>query len=283
MRSFRAMLDQTQPGQPVTVVWGDGGIGKSTLLDLMEEECDRRNLSRAKVLWNETRNHDFLGVMRKLRDDLGADRFSQFNSLVNFFTAPPTGQARLELVVGGAGINVGENLRNQGTIGSITGAEVKIEDLNVAIPRADLGISDSERMARLTDVFLQDLWATAAANPPILFLDAFEKASEITRNWVRDELVGALFDGRLEKVRIVISGRARPPLPNDWWVAVNEMLLAPLDRDYVVEYIDKSQLALSAGSLDDVVDMLLASTEGVPGRLDGAVRAFARQRERRAA
>jgi hypothetical protein len=268
------MLDHAQPERPVTVVWGEGGIGKSTLLDYMEQECEARGVSRAKVLWTETRNQDFLGVMRKLRDDLGAERFSHFNALVNFFTSPPTAAAKVELVVGSASVSVAENLRNHGTIGSVVGAEILVKDLNIALPSIDHGISPSERMARLTDMFLRDLSAAAASGPIILFLDAFEKASEITRNWVCNKLVGALLDGRMMNVRVVISGRIRPSWPDDWWLVANEMQLTPFEAKHVIQYLEKNHLSFHEAARDDIVDVLLSTGNSVPGRLAATVQSW---------
>jgi hypothetical protein len=277
MRVFRAMLDQTPADQPVTVVWGDGGMGKSSLLDRMEEECSLRVMAQAKVIWSETRNHDYLGVMRKIKNDVGADSFSRFNDLVNFFTVP---QYKLELVVSGA-LTVADKLQNHGTIGSIAG--VVVNDANFAVPRADLGIPETERMNRLTDVFLQELNAAAAARDTIIFLDAFEKASTLTQSWVSNELVGALLDGRLSRLRIVLCGRLRPNWDEDPWLAVNEMHLTPLGRDHVIEYIGKSELNIPHEAVAYVVDFLLATTNGVPSSLANAVNMVAKQWQLRAA
>lgn len=278
MRVFRTMLDKSTPDRPITIIWGDGGIGKSTLMDWMEQECESCCLTKAKVLWSDTRNHDYLGIMREFRDGLGADSFSQFNSLVNFFTVP---QYKLELVVNSSGVSVGENMRNEGSIRSMAG--INVEDLNISVPRSDLGISEAERMTRLTDMFLRELDAAAKRNPLILFLDAFEKASELTRSWVCNELVGACLDGRLANARIVMCGRIRPPLQDDWWVVVNEMHLSPLGLEDVIEYLDKSRLPVSTEAVADLADTFFLWSEGVPGRLTNAVQAFAKQRERRAA
>jgi AAA ATPase domain len=277
MHVFRTMLDQTPTDQPVTVVWGDGGMGKSSLLDRMEEECSLRGMAQAKVIWSETRNHDYLGVMRKIKHDLGADRFSGFNDLVNFFTVP---QYKLELVVSGT-LSVAENLRNQGTIGSIAG--VVVQDANFTVPRADLGIPETERMNRLTDVFLQELNAATAACDTIIFLDAFEKASTVAQSWVSNEMVGALLDGRLSQLRIVLCGRFRPTWEEDRWLIANEMHLTPLGRDHVIEYIGKSQLNIPSETVAYVADSLLATTNGLPSSLANAVTVLAKQWQPRAA
>lgn len=277
MRVFRAMLDHTQIDQPVTVVWGDGGMGKSSLLDRMEQECSVRGMAQAKVIWSETRNHDYLGVMRKIKNDLGADRFNGFNDLINFFTVP---QYKLELEVRGT-ISVADNLQNQGTIGSITG--MVVQDANFTIPRADLGIPESERMNRLTDAFLQELNSAVARRDTVIFLDAFEKASTITQSWVSNELIGALLEGRLSQLRVVLCGRLRPNWDQDRWPMVNEMHLSPLGRDHVIEYINKSELNIPSEAVSYVVDFLLATTNGVPSSLANTVNMVAKQWQLRAA
>src|SRR5256885_10177320 len=106
VNSFCRMLEAPDWPRPIMVVWGDGGIGKSSLLFRLVHECSLRNLKKAEVFWTETRNHDYLAVMRKIRDDVGASRFVEFTNLVNFFTVP---QCKLELVVGTTGsVSVGE-------------------------------------------------------------------------------------------------------------------------------------------------------------------------------
>jgi hypothetical protein len=279
MRDFCGMLNQTPSDQPVTVVWGDGGMGKSSLLDRMEEECSRRGMLQAKVVWSETRNHDYLAVMRKIRDDLGAEQFSSFNHLANFFTVP---QYKAELVVSGS-VSVGTNMQVQAgaSIGSVTG--IRIEDANFSIPREDLGIPEAERMARLTDVFLQDLNAATAARNVMLFFDACEKASAITQAWLSDRLVGALLEGRLDHLCIVLAGRTRPDWDNDRWGITNEMHLVPLGREHVIEYVTKSQLKMSQAEIRIVAETLLAATNGVPSSLANAVNTLAKQWQARAA
>jgi len=228
-------------------------------------------MAQAKIVWSETRSHDYLGVMRGIRNDLGGGQFSAFNDLVNFFTVP---QYKLELVVSGT-VSVGTNLRNEGTIGAISG--VVVQDANFTVPRADLAMSETERMNRLTDVFLQELSAAGAARDSIIFLDAFEKASNITQSWVINELVGALFEGRLGQLRIVLCGRVRPSLQEDWWLMVNEMPLSPFSRDHVIEYIDKSQLNIPQDAIAYVADTLLASTNGVPSSVANLVNIVAKR------
>src|SRR5258708_4773871 len=125
MSSFCRMLDDVAWPRPILVVWGEGGMGKSSLLMRMIHECSLRALSKAEVGWTDTRNHDYLGVMRKIRDDVGASNFGEFTKLVNFFTVP---QYRLEVVVGtnpSTEVAKGPTFAENAPIGFLAGSNVQ--------------------------------------------------------------------------------------------------------------------------------------------------------------
>ena len=100
------------------------------------------------MVWSETRNHDYLGVMRKIRDGLEAEQFRGFTDLVNFFTVP---QYRLTVNVEGDAI-VAEGAVIEGSrVGDI--AAVVIKDSMISIPRSDLPIPESQRREQITEKF----------------------------------------------------------------------------------------------------------------------------------
>ena len=65
MDLFCRMLDTGE--RPVIVVEGEGGVGKSSLLARMVHECALRTLRKSEIVWTDTRRHDYLAVMRKVR------------------------------------------------------------------------------------------------------------------------------------------------------------------------------------------------------------------------
>src|SRR4051812_12560582 len=85
LKNFCRMLDDDTYPRPIMILWGDGGMGKTSLLLRMVHECSLRDLTKAEIIWNDTRSHDYVAVMRKIRDDIGARRFIEFTNLVNFF------------------------------------------------------------------------------------------------------------------------------------------------------------------------------------------------------
>jgi hypothetical protein len=287
MSSFCRMLDDSDWPRPILVLWGEGGMGKSSLLMRMTHECSLRTLSKAEVGWTDTRNHDYLAVMRKIRDDLGANNFEEFTKLVNFFTVP---QYRLEVVVGtnastevAKGATFGPNAQ-VGFMGGVIVQEggILIKDLMLTDPRNDLGISETERMARLTDQFVQELNAVASTGKIVIFLDAVEKATEATQRWVWGELFGALREDRLANVCAVIGGRNQPAIDERWRSLIEEKRLGPLNQEHIVEYLAKRGVDPGDAARQAVAETILACTEGNPFKVASAVEIMARRQEQKA-
>jgi len=51
MRRFRTMLKSSD--KPIMVVWGEAGIGKTSLLARMIHECAVRNLRKSEIVWKD--------------------------------------------------------------------------------------------------------------------------------------------------------------------------------------------------------------------------------------
>ncbi len=276
--TFCNILDTGDP--PIMAVWGGGGVGKSSLLARIVHESSIRELCKAEVVWTDTRNHDYLAIMRKMRDDIGAKYFNAFTDLVNYFTVP---QYELTVKVEGA-IKVAENAIIEGSkTGDIAG--VIIKDLMIPEPRKDMDIPEDEKLARLTDSFISNfavaLQEVAAEKPLIVFFDAIEKMTDDTRNWVWGELLGAVRDNRLPNTRFVLCGREEPPedLDRDLRLLIEEAELNPLEHEHIVEYLEKR--GIEEDSRDALAMMLLANTEGNPLQIANNVDAFLKLKKKK--
>src|SRR5215208_2579960 len=272
MRSFCSMLESRDWPRPIMVVWGDGGMGKSALMLRMVHECSVRSLTKAEVIWTDTRNHDYLGVMRKIRDDVGAPRFGQFTNLVNFFTDPQSPQ-RIELALDVKGaINVGSQLSlgSSAQVGTMAG--IVIKDAMLVATRPDLGISEGERMARLTDQFISELNEAALGGTIVIFLDALEKAAESTQRWLWGELLEPVRDGRLSNVRFVIGGRSQPTIKENWRSIIQENQLGPLNQEHIREYLIKREIDFKEAEI--VAGWVFAFSGGNPLKVASAVEAM---------
>ena len=233
MRTFCEVIEAGV--RPIMVVWGDGGLGKSSLLARMIHECALRNLRKAEVVWTDTRNHDYLSIMRKLRDDLGPLFFQLFTDLVNYFTVP---KYDLQVRVSGS-ISVAQGAGIEGsTVGDIGG--VIIKDSMIVVPRGDIGVSENDRMIRLTDCFMNELEAAIDGVPVVVFFDAVEKMATETHRWVWGELLRAVPSRGLRNIRFVLCGRNRPDLSDrDMQLQVEEAELHPLELIHIMEYLAK--------------------------------------------
>jgi hypothetical protein len=255
MSRFCAMLDGND--KLITVIWGEGGLGKSSLLARMVHETAQRGLRKAEVVWTNTRKHDYLGVMRKIRDDLGVEAFKPFTDLVNFFTVP---QYTLKIVAPGP-ISVAHQAQiSNSTVGDIAG--VIIKDSMIVIPRSDLGVPETERMLQLTTRFIECLHACCAQGPVVLFFDTVEKMSVETHDWLWGELLAAVQDGRLPGVRCVLCGQTPPELEREMSRIVELAELHPLALDDVVEYLGRR--GVKESDREVAAKFLLLSTKGKP-------------------
>jgi hypothetical protein len=81
---FCDMLESDE--KPVMVVWGEDGIGKSSFIARLIHECSTRQLRKAEVFATPDRFNSYLKIMRKIRDDLGAELFPKFTQMVNYFS-----------------------------------------------------------------------------------------------------------------------------------------------------------------------------------------------------
>lgn len=244
-------------GKCVYVVWGSSGIGKTSLLARMVHECSHRKLRKAEIVWTDTRPHDYLAIMRKIRDDAGADAFTTFTDLINFYTVP---RYELKIVYEGSNISVGTQMQtNDSSIGTMAGIVVK--DVMLNAPRSDMAVPEAERMARLTDRFVDNLAEATAHERFVVFFDAIEKMSADTEKWIWCELIGAASSGRLPNVRFVLCGQKKPEL-SEWRLFVEEAQLQPLGAPHIIEYLAKR-------GVDEIYREVLAGTllEATHGKL----------------
>lgn len=257
MKRFCEFLEKRT--KPIIYVSGSGGIGKSSLLARMLHECSLRQIMKASVGWTDTHNYDYLALMRRLRDDLGAEHFTSFTSLVNAYYDE---NVKVDLSVSASGnisVAAGAQITNA-TVGAIAG--VVIRDCMFIIPRRDLGVSENERMFRLTEAFLSDLRMLAESKPIVLFFDAVEKMATETNAWMWGALMTPVRDGLIEKLLCVHFGQVRPNLDREMSRAVEYTELGPLGLADIEEYLAKREVKCAAPH--ELATFILAVTAGLP-------------------
>lgn len=272
MERFCRMLESDQ--RHIMIIWGDAGMGKTSLRLRMVHECALRSLSKAEVDCGGTRTTGYLAIMRKIRDDVGLEYFNPFSDYVNFLTDPNYQPISVNINVQGlGGVAVADHAQISGSnTGDIAGVVVK--DNMLVLPRTDLAVPEEESMMRLTDHFLEGLRGALNEGTMVVFLDSVEKMPSITERWLWEELLMAVRDGRLTGIKCVLCAQAQPSrLDRDWRIFVEEAQLAPLAVEHIDAYLEKRGVT-EPKVRQELAKLLFATTRGKISEIAADVDAF---------
>jgi hypothetical protein len=253
---FCRMLDA--PDKPVFAIWAGSGLGKTWLVSRFVAECERR--AYRAVLVDEHRHVNYLAVFRAIRDAVGAQWFSRFTDLVNYYTVK---NYNLQInIANAAPIQVLQNADvKESALGDVAGIIVK--DLNLTEPRSDMDVPEMERMSRLTAQFVEDFAVALASQPIVVFFDAAEKMPDVTREWVWGTLFGRyVAEGKLPRALFVLAGREKPTYERDLGFLVEARQLQPLQEMHVMDYLGKRGIPDMHRHV--LARMLLAAAAGQP-------------------
>ena len=258
---FCTMLDGGD--KPIMVVWGEAGIGKTSLLARMMHECAVRRLRKSEVIWKDHNPPDYMAIMRKIRDDVGPEYFNAFTELVQYYT---TGKDDTT-VAKALGVNAPQSVAQGATfehssVGDIAGTIIK--DSMIVVFCSDLAIPESERRHNLTDRFIQGLAQAVREQPIVVFMDAVEKMSLDTEKWVWEELFDRVMQLSSPNIKFVLCGRKPPPADRDWNMFIETAGLLPLGSTDIVKYLANRRISLDDRGLTAVAFTILNSSKGVP-------------------
>ena len=258
MGRFYQMLESDE--KHIMVVWGDEGMGKTSLRMRMVHECAIRSLRKAEVECGGVRTNTYLAVMRKIRDDVGLEHFNPFTEYANYLTDPNYPPISVNINVQG-GVAVADQAHISG---SSTGdiAAVVVKDNMFSWPRPELEVPEDESSMKLTDRFIDGLQAALKPGPVVVFLDSVEKLSSTTERWLWEELLTAVRDGRLPGIKCVLCAQAKPFRldDRDWRTLIEEAELAPLDAEHIEAYLAKR--GVGEAGRDNLALVLLLQTKG---------------------
>lgn len=274
LERFCEMLENDD--KPIMLVWGEDGIGKSSLLTKLIHECSARKVRKAEVFATKDRFNTYLKILRKIRDDLGADSFPEFTRLVNYFFPDPTQPAPMPVinihVSGAQSVLERAKLENVTIEGDVAGVIVK--DFMINVPRSDMDMPPGDRMIHLTDAFVENLVALVRDEMLVIFFDDIQELAEETYQWLWDELVRALNNGRLRNVRFVLCGRNKPQLGGNLAMSVRQAALGPLGIPDIDNYLARNGLRAEANERRKIAEWLHLSTDGIPFQVATKVDAY---------
>ena len=271
LKRFCGVLDEDK--FTVMVIYGEKGIGKTSLLKRLIYECrEVRKMRWARTYFvDATRVYNYLTVMRAIRDAIGPEFFQPFTDLLNYFTKP---DYELRIKMEGPEVKIldGASLTSS-SIKEVTGNKVEIHDLNINTPREDKMIREEERMHRLTRQFLQDLTSALPNERIAIMIDDIEQMPAETQSWLWNELVRGVFDQDLKNIRFVFCIPDEPKLDEFMKRKVLSGALKVLSEKYVIEYLVKRQVG------NDMIrpalaTMIMGNSQGNPSLMVSLVNGF---------
>jgi hypothetical protein len=271
LQKFLSLLDNRSG---IQCLWGPGGIGKSTLIYRMADECNVRGIPWCLIEWRDSRRYSYLDFMRRIRDETSAESYSHFNDVVNFYTVPGY---RLQLDVTGVmpekvAVSTGNVSRSD--VNVQVGHQIAVQDLHVSIQRPDQAASENTLMIEITSAFFRCFRQWLENNLYVLFCDAVEKADVQAQNWLESELLSRVRDGELPNVVTVVSGRQGINLDTSYHSVASQHLLAALATQHVLEYLQRKGLPADPF----FAEFVTTEHQGSPLRIAAAINAFLEHR-----
>jgi hypothetical protein len=258
--------------KPVMYVWGATGLGKTSLFYRLVKECEERELRKSILIWTDTRRHDYVDIMCKIKNDLGADTFKPFADEINSLAGAP--ESNLSSPDAG----------NHESAPEIQTSGLSMENVpsikaSAIVPMSDMAAIERSRMIRLTDLFIDDLGKVLVSAPLVVLFDGVEKMPADTSTWFREELLQAVSDGRLPNICFLLCAQNKPDFGGIMNQIIEEAELQPLQIEDVVEFLAKRSEAENLGAAVNAVrraiaNIILKNTHGKPNDVATQVDAF---------
>jgi hypothetical protein len=263
-------------------IHGGPGIGKSHLLQVMEQTCAARHIGWVEVAWLDEGRRDYKDVMRRIRDGTQPELFALFNDRLNAYTVP---NYKVQVELSGPLIQNVEVL-NDGRVqqsGVTVHVGHTIGDLNVSGLRPDRDVSDDEVITNLSAVFRACLRAVIATQPLVVMMDGLEKADKRVLAWLRVEILRPMCTNELPNLLIVLAGRESLMLDEDpkFFELAATYELQPFQDEHVFEYVKRRGVG-GEETVDTIATMILAARKRNPLDVANMVNDYVRLKRRMA-
>jgi hypothetical protein len=153
-------------------------------------------------------------------------------------------------------------------------AGVILRDNNFVVQRPDIAVPLEVRREQLTQRFLQGLAGLSTERKVVLFFSVTEKMSDLTYQWLWEQLLKPVVDGALSNVRAILLGQRPPPTDQDLASFVVYAQLKPLGVDDIDAYIAKraaGKIELSDERRRGMAEIMADLTNGHPLEVASAV------------
>ncbi|MGJ5634639.1 tetratricopeptide repeat protein, partial [Nostoc sp. CALU 1950] len=258
-------------------VWGQGGVGKSTLLRQFRKIADEAKIISAYI---DEAEKTIPEVMGRLAEDLErqghkltqfTERYKVYRQKRQELETDPEAPQGFSAFVGKTMAKTGVRLARRVPVG---GAVFDFVDEDAFATQAGEWASyvakkitnkDEVRLVQepeevLTPLFLQDIFKIAKETPVVLFLDTYERTGEFLDNWLREILEGRHGEVSLN-ILITIAGRHE--LDKNHWASYEGLIarfpLEPFTEEEAQQYLTRKGITDSR-----VVEVILHLSGNLP-------------------
>ncbi|MEH2354448.1 tetratricopeptide repeat protein [Nostoc sp.] len=238
-------------------VWGQGGVGKSTLLRQFRKIADETKIISAYI---DEAEKSIPEVMSRLAEDLEQQghKLTQFTEHYKVYRqkrqeleTDPEAPQGFSAFIGKTVLKTGVRLARRVPV---AGAVFDFVDEDALATQAGKWSSyvakkitnkDQVRLVQepeevLTPLFLQDIFKIAEKTTVVLFLDTYERTGEFLDNWLREILEGRHGEVSLN-ILITIAGRQE--LDKNYWAPYEGLIvrfpLEPFTEEEAQEYLNR--------------------------------------------
>ncbi len=267
LERFRKSLEGAS-GRRIILVTAGPGMGKSWLLRRFAAEAEARGGAHALIDFSDGQAYDVLTLVRRFRDQLGADRFNRLTAAINEATTPRLVLGEQGGVQQGPVANFADAQLGDVRLGDVAGGSI-IKD-NLFVVQTDNPLLLQAIEDRVTQAFFESLQALAAAETILFLFDSYERTSQEGERWVSNaadrwiqrELLLRIREGRLPGVVVVLAGRRLPPFDAEWARVVGPLPLELFTVEDVAEYLRQNRRLTSL--TDAEVQTLFNAVQGNP-------------------
>ena len=258
-------------------VWGQGGVGKSTLLRQFRKIADEAKIISAYIDEAEKTIPEVMGRLAEELERQGhkltqfSDRYKVYRQKRQELETDPEAPQGFSAFVGKTMVKTGVRLARRVPVGGAvfdfvdedafaTQAGEWASYVAKKITNKDEVLLVQEPVEILTPLFLQDIFKIAKETAVILFFDTYERTGEFLDNWLREILEGR--HGELSlNILIIIAGRHE--LDKNHWAPYEGLIVRFPLKQFTEE--EAQQYLTRKGITDNrIIEVILRLSGNLP-------------------
>lgn len=240
--NFKKMLDG-KTSRRIMLITAPAVMGKSWLIHRLAYEARHRQLPFALIDFADRQGYDGLSLMRRIRDELGAEHFERLTMVTQEVTAPRIQLSDPAVIDASSGIDFASAQTGDISFRDVAGHNIFKN--NLMYIHADNALARQVAEDRIYSTFFSCLRILSETQPVVLLFDTYERLSTSkitweatsTDHWIRDELLRRILNGELTKVIVVIAGRLLPIFDHRWSTTIGEISTPAFTCEDVEEYL----------------------------------------------